>query len=415
MASPSASLAVSAAVPNAGLISLEERALVRAFALFTDAAASLERSYTQLQAEVTRLRRDLEATHHDLSLSVEQNHRTRQHLDRIVEGLPCGVLVIEAEEKISIVNPAARKLLDVPEAIPLAVPDQLPDGATELLRRSPADGREHEYPCDRGDLEWIAVRQAQLPAAAGGSAIFILRDSTEAHRLEQAQDSLRRRQALAEMSALLAHEIRNPLGSLELFAGLLDAANLGGERQQWVAHLRAGLRTLSATVNNVLHFHSPPLLELVSTDLGQILRAIEQFLRPLAQQANVEVELSHQLEGVCIAADPHRLEQVVLNLALNAFRFMPQGGRLRISGEIHDQGENSRARVEITDSGPGVAPEHLERIFDAGFTTRPGSPGLGLAVCKTIVEQHGGSITVASEPGRGTTFTLEFPGSGVQR
>jgi len=410
MASSSATLSLSATVPHQPeLISLEERSLVRAFALFTDAAAALERSYTQLQGEVVGLRRELEESNRDLSRSLEQNHRMQQHLDRIVEGLPCGVLVVEVGGQVSVANPAARKLLGVPEEVSFAVLDQLPEWASELLDRTSAEGKELEYACAQGETEWLAVRRAQLPDSEGGSTIFILRDASEAKRLEQAQDSLRRRQALAEMSALLAHEIRNPLGSLELFAGLLAEAELSEEPRQWVAHLRAGLRMLSATVNNVLHFHSPPLLELEFTDLGPMLGALEEFLRPLAQQANVEVGLEHHLDGVLVPADHHRLEQVVLNVALNAFRFMPQGGKLKITGAVQGEEESRVARVQISDSGPGIAVEHLERIFEPGFTTRPGSPGLGLAVCKTIVEQHGGNITVSSQPGSGTTFTLQLP------
>ena len=409
MAGSTASLSLSSPVPQPELISLEERSLVRAFALFTDAAASLERSYAQLQGEVVRLRRELEETNRDLTRSLEKNRRMQQHLDRIVEGLPCGVLVAEVGGQISVVNPAARKLLGIPDEIPLAVFDQLPDWAAELLDRTSVEGSELEFACAQGETEWLAVRRAELPESKEGSTIFILRDASEAKRLEQAQDALRRRQALAEMSALLAHEIRNPLGSLELFAGLLASAELGGEREQWVAHLRAGLRMLSATVNNVLHFHSPSLLELVSTDLGQLLRTIEEFLRPLARQANVEVEMEHKLDGVLVPADHHRLEQVVLNVALNAFRFMPNGGKLRITGGTYADGDNRCARIEISDSGSGVAVEHLDRIFEPGFTTRPGSPGLGLAVCKTIVEQHGGSIAVSSQAEHGTVFTLELP------
>jgi two-component system sensor histidine kinase FlrB len=413
MASSSAGLSLSSAAPHTELISLEERSLVRAFALFTDAAASLERSYAQLQSEVTRLRRELEDSNRDLSRSLEKNRRMQRHLDRIVEGLPCGVLVAETTGQISVANPAARKLLGFADEVPLAVFDQLPDWAAGLLNLSSSSGHEMECACAEGDTEWLAVRRAQLPESDGGSTIFILRDTTESKRLEQAQDVLRRRQALAEMSALLAHEIRNPLGSLELFAGLLAGSGLDGEREQWVAHLRAGLRMLSATVNNVLHFYSPALLELVSTDIGQLLRAIEEFLRPLAQQASVEVTLVHRLDGVLVAADPHRLEQVVLNVALNALRFMPGGGKVRISGEVREKLDRHVASIEICDSGPGVAPEHLERIFEPGFTTRQGSPGLGLAVCKTIMEQHGGGISVASGPGQGTTFTLELPLMGV--
>ena len=137
------------------------------------------------------------------------------------------------------------------------------------------------------------------------------------------REQLRRQQALVEMSALLAHEIRNPLGSLELFAGLLAEANVEGESRRWIEHVQAGLRTLSATVNNVLHLHNTPEPELASTDVGELLDWAYGFLLPLAKQARVELQIINGLHGVSIHADRHRLEQVLLNLALNAFRFMP--------------------------------------------------------------------------------------------
>jgi signal transduction histidine kinase len=136
---------------------------------------------------------------------------------------------------------------------------------------------------------------------------------------------------------------------------------------------------------------------------------MEQFLRPLAQQAGARLELGHQLDGIEVAADRHRLQQVVLNLALNAFRFMPEGGTLRIAGQVYRRGKRWRARVEMADTGCGIPAENLPRIFSPGFTTRAGSPGLGLAVCRAIMRQHGGSITVASQPRRGSRFALEFP------
>jgi two-component system, sensor histidine kinase FlrB len=214
---------------------------------------------------------------------------------------------------------------------------------------------------------------------------------------------------LAELSATLAHEVRNPLGSLELFAGLLAESDLAPQERDWVEHLQAGLRTLAATVNNVLHFHSQPSLGFAPTDLGQLLHSVALFLRPLAQRAKVRIELKPILDAVVVRGDRHRLEQVLLNLALNSLHFMPSGGVLRIAGRKDSSSAEGRVRVEVADTGPGIAPENLTRILEPGFTTRKGSPGLGLAVCKTIMEQHGGSIRVASQPGRGTAFTLEFP------
>jgi two-component system, sensor histidine kinase FlrB len=388
---------------EAGVIGLDERALTQAFASFTEAASSLEDAYMQLQAEVGRLRHELEDTNRDLAASLEENHRMRQHLNRILQGLPCGVLVTEAGGEVSLANPETRRLLGT------SGESALPPWLRDLLDRAQSSRGELEYRCATAAAEWITVRCAQLSAEEGGSSIFILQNVSELKRLEREHEELSRRQALAEMAALLAHEIRNPLGSLELFAGLLAESDLEDEERDWVGQLQAGLRTLAATVNNVLHFHSQPSPGLAPTDLGQWLRSTHDFLRPLAQRATVCMELTQTLDGVLVAGDRHRLEQVLLNLALNAFRIMPGGGGLRIHGEVHSQPGNEQAVVEISDSGPGIAAENLKQIFHPGFTTCAGSPGLGLAVCQTIMQQHGGTITVHSETGRGTTFKLEFP------
>jgi signal transduction histidine kinase len=199
------------------------------------------------------------------------------------------------------------------------------------------------------------------------------------------------------------------LGSLELFAGLLADASLAPEPQEWVEHLQAGLRTLAATVNNVLQFHSQPQPGFAPTDLGALVDWLEHFLQPLAQRARVRIECSPALAGVLVMADRHRLEQVLLNLALNSFHFMPDGGVLRISGSPESPAEERGPRMEVTDNGCGIAVQNLKRVFEPGFTTRPGSPGLGLAVCMTAMEQHRGTIRVSSSLGRGTTFILQFP------
>jgi two-component system sensor histidine kinase FlrB len=386
---------------------LDERALARAFASFTETAGSLERSYSHLQAEVTRLRQELEASNRDLSQSLEENQRIRLQLNRILEALPCGVLVAASEGTLTMANPEARRLIGPTYR-------QLPAWIRPLLERAQCSSGELEHQSNIDGIEWIAIRRARLGAEDNGRSLFILQDISARKRLEQEHESLRRRQALAEMSAVLAHEIRNPLGSLELFTGLLAGSKLEPEPRQWVEHLRAGLRTLAATVNNVLEFHSQPPPKLAPTDVGRLLQSLHDFLRPLAQQAGVRMELIHQLDGVLVAADKHRLEQVLLNLALNAFRFMKGGGVLTVSGSV-TEAPSPQVRIEIADSGPGIASENLGHIFEPGFTTRPGSPGLGLTVCKTIVEQHDGSIGVRSSAGEGATFHLEFPVLGASQ
>jgi two-component system, sensor histidine kinase FlrB len=386
-----------------------EHPLARAFASFTEAAGSLERTYGQLQAQVAHLRQELEVTNRDLASSLEENHRIRERLRRIVEGLPCGVLVIEGGGGISTLNPEAKRLLgsdfEVAEALPAAV-----RAALEQVRDT---GEELELPLLETQTDWVAMRHAWLEQSeARTTSVFILRDVSEAKKLERDREQLRRQQALVEMSALLAHEIRNPLGSLELFAGLLAEANLEAESQRWIEHVQAGLRTLSATVNNVLHLHNTPQPELAPTDASQLLDWAYDFLLPLAKQARVEMQVINDLNGVVIQADRHRLEQVLLNLAINAFRFMPGGGWFCLRGakDANDGG----VEITVRDTGPGIASSDLPRIFDAGFSTRAGSSGLGLAVCRRILEQHGGSIAVESRPGYGATFRLWLPRDGAE-
>src|SRR5439155_26759686 len=130
----------------------------------------------------------------------------------------------------------------------------------------------------------LAVRH---PAIADAGSVFILRDVSERKSLEEAQEKLSREQALAEMSAVLAHEVRNPLGSLELFAGLLAESHLPAECHNWVEQVQAGLRALAATVNNILHFHSQPQPERAPVNPGELLGWSRDFFLPLARQSRV--------------------------------------------------------------------------------------------------------------------------------
>jgi len=387
-----------------------EQFLLQAFRSFAEAADSLERSYGMLRAEVARLGGELEQSNAGLEESLEENRRMREHVGRILEGLPCGVLVEKSDGAISLVNPEGRRLLGWSglESLSLSL-SSVPVELRDLLNRARSDAGEQEqcfHDHDGGRERWLAVRHA---AVADRVSIFILRDVSDAKRLLREKDKLRREQALAEMSAILAHEIRNPLGSLELFTGLLEGAELSSECREWVGHVQAGLRTLAATVNNVLHFHSLPAPERVPTDLGQLLDWAGGFLVPMARQARVELCLHNRLHGVWFAADRHRLEQVLLNLALNAFRAMPGGGWVEISGHRVRDGDAAAAAISVSDTGPGVGAGNVTKIFEAGFSTHSGSPGLGLAVCRKIVEQHGGSLAARNRTGAGASFTLTFP------
>lgn len=223
--------------------------------------------------------------------------------------------------------------------------------------------------------------------------------------LHQERELRRRREVLAQMAALVAHEVRNPLASIELFAELLASSSLTPEQQNCLMQIQSGLRILSACVHNVLEFHNPSSFEKTPTELGELLHALQRLLQPLTAQADMEVAVLPLNVPLYIAADRHRLAQAFLNLALNAVRFAASGGLLRITARARA----AEIELEFEDHGPGIAEELRHKIFVAGFSTRAGGAGLGMAVAKKIVEQHGGTLVLASRPGAGATFLVRLP------
>lgn len=413
------------AVPPAPTTSREtsrgtvQQNLTRAFLTFTQAAGSLENSYTQLQTEVGRLHQELQRANLQLDRSLEENARVRGYLSRVLESLPCGVLVSGRDGRTQIINPEARRLLQMPAQW---TPDEsagLPKNFEKLIAEVPQNSffceQEAPLPGTAGN-RFIGILRANVSEGpeGAGDTIWIVRDITEQKRLASERETARRSRALAEVATVLAHEIRNPLGSMELFTGLLaDATAHLPETRQWVTHLQAGLRVLSATVNNVLHFHGEPEAQMLPTELNRVVSETMDFLLPLARQRGQQIAVDNGIGAISANADASRLKQVFFNLALNAFRAMPPGGKLSVHLRWAPQFPGGLTQIDFQDDGRGIAPELLERIFEPGFTTTPGSPGLGLAVCKKVIEQHGGEMRVNSKPGHGTTVSLFLPVSGA--
>jgi two-component system, sensor histidine kinase FlrB len=389
--------------------------LAEAFLTFTNAARSLEQSYTQLQMEVSHLHQELRSANSELDTSLQENSRVRAYLSHVLESLPCGVLVTNKNNQIQKVNPVARVLLQVSGTVTEGAEWHLP---ASLLSLFPTDADtettlEHEWcPTDELNGRVLSVSRTIIEGSTHDTdgTIWILRDITEQKRIAMEREASRRRHALADVAAVLAHEIRNPLASMELFTALLEDATTGlRETRPWINHLQAGLRSLSATVNNVLEFHGNATPQLVSIDLDRVLSDTIDFLKPVARQRGQRIEFHNSVGRVAIQGDANRMRQVFLNLSLNAFRAMLTCGTLKVRLAVHESETGDFVRVDFEDEGRGIPIELQDRIFQPGFSSTPGSPGLGLSVCRQVVLHHGGQIRVDSQLDRGATFTVLVP------
>ena len=394
--------------------------LADAFSEFISASSLLEESYRDLQREVTHLGSELGKRNADLTRSLAENDRMRAALQQMLDQMPCGVLVLTGDQRIAMINPEGRNLLELGDA--------KIHNLRELSRRSQVNfeslSRELNGQADseicietKTGNRWLAIGNRKLfsPTTNNGSpdrsprleSIWILRDISANKEAEQQREAARRTTVLAEISTILAHEIRNPLASLELFAGLIE--NDRGESSEWISHLKAGIRTLSGTVNYVLSLNGEVKPHLVRVPLAACVQGGVEFVQPIAEQAGVQISFFSSDGRLSIMGNEDALRQIILNICCNAIRHTQGGGRIHVSTKAIERETDTHAVVEIADSGCGIPEDAIKHIFDAGFSATGETPGLGLAVCKRLMTQHGGEIRVVSRVNEGTIFQLEFP------
>ncbi len=233
---------------------------------------------------------------------------------------------------------------------------------------------------------------------------------------EQAERNLRLA-AVGEMAARMAHELRNPLGSIELFASLLKKG-LAKEpdKVKWAEHISSAVMAMDYSLTNLLLFTGKPTPNVRKIDIGGIISESRIFASHLIQQNRIEFVQEIGLMPEPFLGDEDLLRQVFLNLILNAVDAMPHGGQLRVVAAPHQtQPEKDGAAreeavmVTVSDTGCGIPQEALSKIFDPFFTTKDKGTGLGLAIVHNAIQAHNGLIQVQSEPNKGTTFTLIFP------
>lgn len=391
--------------------------LANAFSEFILASGSLEASYEKLQLEVSYLSSELAARNQALEQSLAENERVHGALKQIVSSMPCGVLVVEPNGVVSMINPECARLLAIDEASAATVKSisraSMIDLSGFLDRHARIDGEQEFCRVASGTKRWLSVNKRKLGllnlTAVGRETqqiILILRDVTGQKQAEIEREQARKATALSEVATILAHEIRNPLTSLELFAGLI--AGGGDDVPEYTSHLRAGIRSLAGTVNNVLSIHGNGFPVMNTLMLATCIRSSVEFTRPIADEAGVVLQFFESNDSLQIVGNSSALQQLVLNLVCNSIRHTPKGGKISVVVQS-DKIRRGFASISFADSGGGIAPQHLDQIFNVGFSAAGSSSGLGLAVCSQIVQQHRGSISVKSRLNTGTTFVVELP------
>lgn len=348
---------------------------------------------------------------------------TRDFLTGIIRGTADAIIVRDAAGVITSWNPAAEAIFGwSAEELTGRSADALvarSDAAAAGLARMDAALREGhtlrdiETDAFRKDGGAIVVSLTAAPlydasdVYAGSTAI--VRDVTVLKQMEHQLLETERLAAIGELAAVVAHEVRNPLagirGGCEL---LLEGYPEGDDRHDIGVEVIHQVDRLNRMVHDLLLFARPKAMDPVPTDLHALLDRSLRVLEDDPANVGVTVVRDYESGDPIVAADGRQLEQVFVNLILNATQAMGQRGTLTVATRLADH----EAIVSIRDTGPGIAPEVAEQMFNPFFTTRAQGTGLGLAIVKKIVTAHGGRIEVSSPPGSGAAFHVTLPREG---
>jgi two-component system sensor histidine kinase FlrB len=367
---------------------IDAQRLRDAFHAFQGAAQRLEGSYALLRERVEELTTELAQANGALERQLHEKQA-------LLSALPAGVVVVDADGTVREANPAAQRLLGA-----AVIGRQWQD---EHVRLQPTESA----------LEWLTAAQTprrisveEQALGPGRGTIVLLHDVTEAHAARERLERNERLAAMGQMAARLAHQLRTPLATAMLYAdrlvrggpGAQDGADIG---QRIVARLR----NLERVTREMLRFVSGERGTQDAVETGVLLAEAVEVMAPLMAQRGIAFTCEDRTGGAVLQGDRRGLAAALLSLLENAAQATAQGGKVRVDAMAN----STRVRVRVADSGSGIRPELLPRLFEPFFSTRSDGTGLGLAIVKSVVEAHGGSIEVSSAEGTGTCFTLTLP------
>lgn len=399
----------------------------RAFSEFNNAAMDLQRSFAQLECRAKELDLELEQRNRELAASLSESRKVKNFLKDILENLRSGILVLRNDGEITISNTAASTITGINlgrykgRNFYSLLRKRFPFNERNI-KKLQALGYEEEcvFNLDTANgSEYLMFTKLPLrkePKAANPDFMLVFQDITEWKRLEKQAERNKRLIALGEFATRVVSEVRDPLGSIEIFASMLKRDLSGDEHKSKTAgHIISAVRSLDNLLANYLIFTQSPMPSIQRLSAQEWLDDSLKFVVSLPKAKPVQIAREYHANQAWIMGDSELLKQVSLNLVLNAIQAMPAGGRLTVSTKnkkriLSEADANKKViAVSFKDTGTGIMEEDLEKIFNPFFTTRAGSAGLGLATVNNIIRAHGGEVEVSSSVGKGTAFTIYLP------
>jgi two-component system NtrC family sensor kinase len=356
-----------------------------------------------------------------LEAKISEFERLKEFNENIVESINVGILAIDLEDRIESWNAQMEAMyaLSRGEVLGKTLHEVFPPEFCDAIDTFRNEAGVHHLYKFRMMTRAGEQRSANIAVApllsrdfVSVGRIILVDDITERVSLEAQLAQADKLSSIGLLAAGVAHEINTPLAVISSYAQMLTKQLRGDARLAPVMEKITQQSFRAAEIaNGLLNFSRTSTTEFRSTDLNQVIRDTLSLLEHQFKTAQIDVELELAAALPAIHGNPGKLQQVFLNLLLNAKEAMPSGGRLRVATLA-----NGHVEAQVSDSGSGIAPEHMKRIYDPFFTTktmpRPGDKrgtGLGLSVSYGIIQEHAGKIHVESALGAGTTFHLEFP------
>jgi two-component system, NtrC family, sensor kinase len=356
-----------------------------------------------------------------LEQKISEYERLKEFNENIVESINVGILAVDLEEKIESWNSQMEVLFALPRREALRQPLSAVFSAklmTEVrrVRDEPGVHNLYKFRLDTQAAESRTVNIAIAPLIARDfktvGRIILIDDITDRTELEAQLSQAEKLSSVGLLAAGVAHEVNTPLAVISSYTQMLTKQVRGDDRlSPLLEKITQQTFRASEIVNGLLNFSRTGTTEFRETNVNAIIRDTLTLLEHQFKTAQVKVDVMLAPELPPILGNAGKLQQVFLNLFLNAKDAMTEGGQLHIATEA-----NGHVSIAITDTGSGIAPEHLQKIYDPFFTTKTSQKegqrrgtGLGLAVTYGIIQEHAGKIHVESEIGNGTTFYLEFP------